>query len=155
MMNRRQWLGAVAGAAALAAVGGGARWLSAATPAATKILVYKSPTCGCCTGWVNHLKESGFEVTVRDVADVSPIKQRYGVPSAVASCHTGLVEGYAVEGHVPADVIQTLLKDRPKAVGLAVPGMPIGSPGMEGSPKQRYDVLLIAQNGSTSVFARR
>ena len=133
--------------------GGGSRLLGA-TPAATKIVVYKSPTCGCCTAWVDHLKASGFEVTARDVADVAPIKARYGIPTRLASCHTGLVGAYAIEGHVPAADIQRLLSQKPKAVGLAVPGMPMGSPGMEGPRKDRYDVLLVQAGGATKVFAR-
>ena len=153
MMNRRSWLGMVAGGAAAVATGGAAKLLEAA-PAPAKILVYKSPTCGCCTAWVEHLKKSGFEVTTRDVADVAPIKARYGIPTRVASCHTGLVGGYAIEGHVPASDIQRLLSEKPKGVGLAVPGMPMGSPGMEGGRKDRYDVLLVEQGGATRVFAR-
>lgn len=152
-MNRRSWLGAVAGAAAAMAVGSGARLLDA-TPAPTKILVYKSPTCGCCTAWVEHLEASGFDVTARDVPDVAPIKARYGIPARLASCHTGLVAGYAVEGHVPAPDIKRLIKEKPKAIGLAVPGMPMGSPGMEGPRKDRYDVLLVQQGGATKVYAR-
>lgn len=144
----------VAAATGLAVVGGRKAWLPGA-PAATKMLVYKSPTCGCCTAWVEHLEANAFEVTVRDIPDVSPIKARYGVPTSVASCHTGLVEGYAIEGHVPADLIAKLLKERPRAVGLAVPGMPMGSPGMEGPRKDRYQVLLIEQGGATRVYAQR
>ncbi|MBW3630566.1 MAG: DUF411 domain-containing protein [Gemmatimonadetes bacterium] len=149
-------LGAVTGVVVLSptamVAGGGARLLDAA-PAPTKILVYKSPTCGCCTAWLDHLEASGFAVTARDVPDVAPIKQRYGIPERLASCHTGLVAGYAVEGHVPAADIKRLIKEKPKAVGLAVPGMPMGSPGMEGPRKDRYDVILVGQNGKTRVYA--
>lgn len=152
MMNRRGWLSAVAGAAAAVVAGGGSRLLEAAAP--IKILVYKSPTCGCCTAWVDHLNASGFEVTARNVADVAPIKERYGIPARLASCHTGVVGGYAIEGHVPAADIQRLLREKPKGVGLAVPGMPAGSPGMEGGPKERYDVMLVEQGGASRVFAR-
>jgi len=152
MMNRRSWLGAVMGAAAAVVAGGGARVLEAAAP--IKILVYKSPTCGCCTAWVDHLNASGFEVTARNVADVAPIKERYGIPARLASCHTGVVGGYAIEGHVPAADIQRLLREKPKAIGLAVPGMPMGSPGMEGSRKDRFDVMLVAQGGASRVYAR-
>ena len=152
MMNRRSWLGALAGAAAAVVAGGGARLLEAAAP--IKILVYKSPTCGCCTAWVDHLNASGFEVTARNVADVSPIKERYGIPARLASCHTGVVGGYAIEGHVPAADIQRLLREKPKGVGLAVPGMPVGSPGMEGARKDRFDVMLVEEGGASRVYAR-
>ena len=140
--------------AAAVTTGSVARVLQAA-PAASKITVYKSPTCGCCTAWVDHLKAAGFDVTSQNVADVAPIKARYGIPTRLASCHTGLVGGYAIEGHVPAADVLRLLKEKPKAVGLAVPGMPMGSPGMEGPTKQPYDVLLVQQGGATRVFAKR
>jgi hypothetical protein len=159
MMNRRTWLGMAAGAAGLAITGerlSSALGSSApADEAALSILVYKTPTCGCCTAWGDRLEAAGFEVTYRDVAETASIRERYGIPHSLASCHTGLVEGYAVEGHVPADVIRQLVAERPRAVGIAVPGMPIGSPGMEGTPVQRYDVLLVEQNGATRVYARR
>jgi hypothetical protein len=150
MMNRRRWL-AVVGAAV--ATGSAARLLEAA-PAPVKITVWKSPTCGCCTAWVDRMKAAGFEVTARDVPDVAPIKARYGIPTRLASCHTGLVGGYAIEGHVPPADVLRLLKEKPKAVGLAVPGMPMGTPGMEGPRQDRYDVLLVRQGGATTVFAR-
>lgn len=153
MMTRRSWLTAIAGAAALALTGKGSALLAA--PAATKILVYKDPSCGCCTKWVEHVRAAGFETTVRDVPDVAAVKRRYGIPDSAVSCHTGLVEGYALEGHVPADLIQRLLRERPRAVGLAVPGMPVGSPGMEGPVKQAYDVLLVQQGGAVRVYAKR
>ena len=120
---------------------------------ATEITVYKSPTCGCCNGWIDHLKAAGFEVTAHDRDDMSAIKQARGVPRELASCHTAEVEGYVVEGHVPPADIQELLKQRPKSAGLAVPGMPIGSPGMEGPNPERYEVLEILENGETRVFA--
>ena len=97
--------------------------------------VYKSPTCGCCTAWVEHLEANAFEVTVRDIPDVSPIKARYGVPASVASCHTGLVEGYAIEGHVPADLVTKLLKERPRAVGLAVLSTAPADPSSPTTPR--------------------
>jgi hypothetical protein len=153
MMNRRTWLSAIAGAAALALAGERSALLAA--PAAARVLVYKTPTCGCCSKWVEHLQGAGFEVTVRDVNDLASIKRRYGIPASAGSCHTGLVEGYALEGHVPADLVQRLLRERPRAVGLAVPGMPAGSPGMESSVRQAYDVLLIQQGGAVRVYAKR
>lgn len=116
----------------------------AQTPA---ILVHKDPDCGCCTGWVQHLKNAGLTVTVEETADLQVIRKRLGVPADLASCHTAEVAGYVIEGHVPALAVQKLLKERPDAVGLAVPGMPVGSPGMEGGAPQRYDVVLFGATG--------
>jgi len=125
-------------------------------PALPGITVYKTESCGCCKLWVRHLTESGFAVQVTNVANLNAVKQRVGVPYGLGSCHTAEVDGYFVEGHVPARDIKRLLRDRPRAKGLAVPGMPIGSPGMEVPSGQvrPYDVLLIAPDGSTSVFSR-
>jgi hypothetical protein len=129
--------------------------LFVAAPAlAAEITVYKSPTCGCCKEWVKHLQANGFSVTAKDVPDVAPYKDAHGVPPTLASCHTAKVAGYVIEGHVPAADIQRLLKERPKVRGLAVPGMPVGSPGMEGLFTQRYDVLTFDQDGRTAVYAR-
>lgn len=122
-------------------------------PAAATVQVYKSPTCGCCGKWVEHLRAHGFVVTATDVEDVGPYRERYKVPAAAASCHTAVVDGYVVEGHVPATDIQRLLRERPAVVGIAVPGMPIGSPGMEGANPQAYDVLSFDASGKTTVFA--
>ena len=135
-------------------------WLFAgAAPAAEpapKVVVYKSPTCGCCTKWVEHLQAAGFSVTVHDVQSVEPFKERYGVPRRLASCHTAAVGGYVIEGHVPADLIRKLLAEKPAVKGLAVPGMPVGSPGMEqGNAKEPYDVVSFDENGRTAVYARR
>ncbi len=125
--------------------------LYAAGPAVT---VYKDPTCGCCSLWVKHLQENGFEVTVHEVENMAEYKQKYGVPKSAQSCHTGIVDGYTIEGHVPATEIHRLLKERPQAKGLAVPGMPVGSPGMEvpNVPAQSYKVLLFKADGTTSVY---
>lgn len=120
---------------------------------AERVTVYKSPTCGCCGEWVKHMRANGFRVETHDVDDVSPIRRRYGIPSALASCHTAIVGGYAIEGHVPASDIQQLLRDRPKIIGLSVPGMVAGSPGMEQGPPQRYETLAIDERGYR-VFAR-
>lgn len=117
------------------------------------VTVYKSPTCGCCSKWVDHLKANGFKVAAFNVDDVTQHKSRLGVPPAMGSCHTAEVAGYVVEGHVPAQAIQRLLRERPAARGLTVPGMPQGSPGMEGPRKDAFDVLLIDPRGSTRVFA--
>ncbi len=126
----------------------------AASPA-PKVTVYKLASCGCCAQWVQHLREHGYQVTTEDVADVAPIKQKYHVPDAVASCHTALVGGYVVEGHVPADVISKMLRERPKIAGIGVPGMPQGAPGMESPTPQHYDVLSFDTQGHTAVYAKR
>lgn len=115
--------------------------------------VFKSPYCGCCEGWVQHLRKSGFEVKTHDVNDVPAARKQLGMPDKLGSCHTAKVGGYVVEGHVPAADIQRLLKDKPKALGLAAPGMPQGSPGMETATPAPYDVLLVQKDGSTRVFA--
>ncbi len=120
---------------------------------ATEVTVYKSPTCGCCKKWVRHLEANGFDVKAHDVTDVVPYKIRLGLTPKLASCHTAVVDGYVVEGHVPAQDIKRLLEERPAIRGLAVPGMPVGSPGMEGPRKERYDVLSVEKDGSTSVYA--
>ena len=116
--------------------------------------VYKTPTCGCCRNWVDHVREHGFHATTTDVADVTPVKNTHKVPSDLQSCHTALIGGYVVEGHVPAEDIQRLLKDRPDIIGLAVPGMPSGSPGMEGGPVESYEVIAMGKDGSRKVWAK-
>jgi hypothetical protein len=117
--------------------------------------VYKSPTCGCCALWVKHLQQNGFDAKVTDVEDITQVKTKNNVPARAQSCHTAVVNGYVLEGHVPAADVQRLLKDRPTGVrGLAVPGMPLGSPGMEaGTTVQRFDVLAFDLQGRTTVFA--
>lgn len=143
----------VVGTKALGAQPAPKRAAAAALPPMT---VYKDPNCGCCTEWVSHVRKAGFVVTVRDTADMSSVKASFGVPSALESCHTARVGTYAIEGHVPADLIQKLLREQPVARGLAVPGMPQGSPGMEqGAPKDAFDVLLFDKAGKTRVFASR
>lgn len=127
---------------------------SALAQAAVQVEVYKSPYCGCCEEWVQHLKKNGFQVTTHDVNDVPQARKKLGMPERLGSCHTAKVGGYLVEGHVPAADIQKLLKERPRALGIAVPGMPPGSPGMESSRPQPYDTLLVQPDGSTRVFAR-
>ena len=152
MLSRRAWLGVAAGHAAVAL---GARSLLALAddPAVT---VYKSPTCGCCSKWVDHMRAAGLRVTTQDVEDVTPIKDRHGVPEAHRSCHTALVAGFVVEGHVPADVVREMLKTKPAIIGIAVGGMPAGSPGMEmGARRDPYEVVAFAKGGKTSVFAKR
>lgn len=125
--------------------------------AATEMVIYKTPWCGCCKGWVTHMTNAGFKPTVIEIEDLGPIRQKHGVPFPLSSCHTGLVGGYVIEGHVPAADVRRLLQERPKAIGLTVPGMPLGSPGME-SPAgdvEAYDTLLLLDsNGGTRIFAR-
>jgi hypothetical protein len=123
--------------------------------ATTRMVVYKSPTCGCCTKWVDVMRASGFTVQVHDQDDVSPIKRASGVPASAESCHTAQVGGYIVEGHVPVADIRRMLRERPQIVGIAAPGMPVGSPGMEvGERRDRYEVVSFTQNGRTAVFER-
>jgi hypothetical protein len=148
-MNRRHVVIALVAAPVL-----GAR---AAESGARKelIKVYKTETCGCCKLWVGHLEQAGFAVEVHNLGDLGPIKERVGLPYGLGSCHTGEVGGYFIEGHVPAADVKRLLREKPAARGLAVPGMPLGSPGMEvpSGEVQPYDVLLVAKDGKTSVFA--
>lgn len=118
------------------------------------IEVYKSPTCGCCKLWMDHLKQNGFEVKAHDVSDVPAMRQQLGMPANLGACHTAKVGNYLVEGHVPAADIQRLLKEKPKAIGLAVPGMPPGSPGMESPRPVPYNTLLVEKQGTTRVYAR-
>jgi hypothetical protein len=147
-MKRRQLLGA----ALLAPV---AAWSQVAGKPLVE--VWKSPTCGCCQDWMTHLEANGFAVKANDTGNAG-MRQRLGIPTALGSCHTALVGGYAVEGHVPAADIARLLRERPRdAVGLAVPGMPVGSPGMDGPAyggrRDRYEVLLVRKDGSSTVFS--
>jgi hypothetical protein len=126
-----------------------------AGPAAPVIDVYKSPTCGCCTNWIDHLKANGFTVRSYDTTDVARHKARLGIPAGYDSCHTAEVGGYVIEGHVPAKDIKRLLREKPQARGLTVPGMPIGSPGMEqGGHKDPYEVILLDENGAPRVYSR-
>ena len=120
------------------------------------IQVWKRDSCGCCNKWIEHLRAHGFQVKAQSVASLSEVKRRFSLPSKLGSCHTGLVEGYVIEGHVPAADIKRLLKDKPKIKGLAVPGMPLGSPGMEQADgtKEPYEVLSFDEAGKTKVFAK-
>ena len=117
------------------------------------VQVYKSPTCGCCSKWVSHLEANGFTVEATDVNDINLIKSSFGIPPALASCHTAVIGDYLVEGHVSAEDIVQLLKQKPVIKGIAVPGMPIGSPGMEGDNPQAYDVISFDAQGETDVFS--
>jgi len=126
--------------------------LSAAAPV---MVINKDPNCGCCSGWAEHIRGAGFQTRINEIADLGPIKTKLAIPGALASCHTAEIDGYVIEGHVPAPAIRRLLAERPTAIGLAVPGMPVGSPGMEvpGSPDETYDVLLFNRSGQ-KVYAR-
>ena len=134
---------------------GGGLFLGLQSPGMAEVTVYKSPTCGCCNAWIDHLEESGFTVTVHDRLDMAPIKQQAGVPYALRSCHTAKVGDYVIEGHVPADLISRLLTEKPAVKGLSVPGMPMGSPGMEGPRKDPYDVVTFTEQGTTTIYASR
>ncbi len=136
-----------ASAAALVALGGvSAAW---SLPAASRptVTMHKDPSCGCCTGWARHLERAGFTVRSVDSADMIAVKARLGVPEPLQSCHTAEIAGYVVEGHVPVSAIERLIAEAPNATGLAAPGMPIGSPGMEGGPPEVYEVVLFGPGG--------
>ncbi|OGA34323.1 MAG: metal-binding protein [Betaproteobacteria bacterium RIFCSPLOWO2_12_FULL_62_13b] len=120
----------------------------------TVVEVYKSPTCGCCTDRIKHLQQNGFTVKAHDVGDASAYRAKFGVPDQLGSCHTATAGGYAIEGHVPAREIKRLLLEKPKAKGLAVPTMPMGSPGMEGPRSDPYEVLLFQANGKYAVYQK-
>ena len=140
-----------------ASVGGSVRLTSrtASEFGPSQIVVYKSPTCECCSRWIDHLEDAGFAVTSHDVDDMMAVKTEYGVRVEYQSCHTAVVDGYFIEGHVPADVIARLLRERPDIAGLAVPGMPMGSPGMEGPYAESYDILALDRAGNSEVYERR
>ena len=126
-----------------------------AAPEIPVIDVYKNPTCGCCNKWIEHLKANGFGVRSYDTDNVAQHKARLGVPPGYGSCHTAEVDGYVIEGHVPAREIKSLLKEKPRARGLVVPGMPVGSPGMEADGrKDPYKVFLVNRNGSTQTYVQ-
>jgi hypothetical protein len=135
---------------------GGLLALPTALIAATKpqITVYKTASCGCCKDWIVHLEQNGFAVLAHDVPGTGPYRERYGVPRALASCHTAVIDGYAIEGHVPADDIKRLITEKPKARGLSVPGMPVGSPGMEvrGERRDAFDVVLFDDDGRRQIY---
>lgn len=156
--DRRSFLrlaGTALGGVALTAVGARAVFAQQQSALPT-MTIYKSASCGCCKQWVDHARANGFTVRTVDTDDLNGVKREMGIPAALASCHTVVVGSYLVEGHVPASDIKRLLRDRPRVRGLAVPGMPIGSPGMEQGPVsgyERYDVIAFEQNGATRVFA--
>lgn len=134
---------------------GGAFLTNAASARTTTIQVWKDPNCGCCKDWISHLGKNGFQVAALDQGN-NAARSRLGMPQKFASCHTALIDGYVIEGHVPAEDIKRMLEEKPQALGLAVPGMPIGSPGMDGPAygkrRDAYQVLLIQKDGSSKVF---
>ena len=130
-----------------------APWLAHAGSASEEITVWKTPDCGCCKAWVTHLQKNGFKVVANNVKDTAPMRLKLGMPEKMGSCHTAVLGGYALEGHVPASEIRQLLREKPKAVGLAVPGMPTGSPGMEmGGAHDAYNVMLVLHDGSSRIY---
>lgn len=121
--------------------------------AKSDIVVYKSASCGCCHEWVEHLEENGFHVTVHDVTNLGEVKAQMGITNDLAACHTAVIGRYVIEGHVPADVITRLVNEQPQVAGIAVPGMPVGSPGMEGPNARPYNVIAFDAAGHRNVFA--
>ena len=156
MMKQR--LTALAGGGAFALVVAGLfLWQTPATATAGTVTVYKDPGCLCCVAWIDHMRAEGFQVEAHDVSNLQAIKAEHGIAPRLGSCHTALVDGYVVEGHVPADLVRKMLDERPDIAGLSVPGMVVGSPGMEvpGQPAQPYDVMAFDANGRTAVYATR
>jgi hypothetical protein len=149
MPTRRQFLAVVA-ASTVSRVA-----LAELSAAPSVITVYKDPGCECCARWVKHLSANGFVVSVHDVQNMDEIKRTMNVPPSLESCHTAVVDKYVVEGHVPADVIKKFLAEKPSMLGLAVPGMPTGSPGMEGGRAERYNVVAFDRSGTSRVYAKR
>lgn len=147
-MTRRHWLKTALAIVGAAVVGGTKTRAEQRT-----ITVQKRVGCGCCENWAVHLRKIGFAVEIHEAANIQEIKAQLGIPAPLQSCHTGRIDGFIIEGHVPAADIFRLLKERPAVLGLAVPGMPVGSPGMEGGTPERYDVLAFRRDGSSTVFA--
>jgi len=147
MKEIKHWAAVIVMAIAIAGA-----WASAPAVAG-EITVYKSPWCGCCSSWADHMRANGHSVTTKEVEDLDAIKRMAGVPEPLQSCHTAVIDGYVIEGHVPAEDVARLLSERPDAKGLSVPGMPMGSPGMEGGTPERYDVMLFGADGSAEVYA--
>ena len=157
-LSRRTWLGVAFGGAATVLVGQRS-WAGLGNGVAGRtdpaITVFASPSCQCCHRWVEHLEVNAVKVTVQKVGDVTPYKRKYGVPEKLWSCHTGVIGPYTIEGHVPVDLIEKMLIERPAILGLAVPGMPEGAPGMESDTPKSYDVIAFKRDGSTEIYATR
>ena len=154
MMSRRSFVGQAAGLG-LALAGGKSLWAAAPRAADDTMTIYMSPTCGCCAKWVDHVKAAGFKTVVHEEEGMDTVKESLGVPRDMRSCHTAQVDKYLIEGHVPAEDIRKLLAAKPRAAGLAAPGMPASSPGMAvpGAPHEPYDVLIFRHDGTSEVFA--
>ncbi len=152
-LTRRGWIAAAGGGVALLAIGQ-RKWRKPRLEVQEAVTVFKSPSCQCCGKWVERMREYGFTVTLENRTDVTPVKRELGIPAALDSCHTSIVGGYTVEGHVPPDLVARVLRDRPDVAGLAVPGMPQSAPGME-LGHEPYDVLSFTQGGRTAVYASR
>ncbi|MFS8084660.1 MAG: DUF411 domain-containing protein [Acidobacteriota bacterium] len=140
----------IAGVSILFGAGSLPSWGAPTAPVA--ITVYKSPACTCCEQWIKHLRANGFEVLIKEVSDTSEMKHKLGVPPALASCHTATIQGYVIEGHVPAASIKRLLRERPAVAGLAVPGMPASAPGMDSPAAQPYTVLTFTADGRSADY---
>ncbi|MCW2235697.1 DUF411 domain-containing protein [Azospirillum canadense] len=155
-LNRRTFVKALTASLSVGALAVAARGaVGAASAKAAEVSVWKSASCGCCEGWVRHMRDAGYMVTVHELDEVDPVKDRLGVPASLRSCHTAVVDGYILEGHVPADSVARLLQERPSAKGLAVPGMPQGAPGMETGVKEPYAVVLFGAPTGSSVYEQR
>jgi hypothetical protein len=156
MISRRTFVGQAAGLG-LALAGGKSLWALSEPGGDTTMTIYMSPTCGCCAKWVDHVKAAGFKTVVHEDEDMESVKDNLGVPKDLRSCHTAQVDKYLIEGHVPAEDISAFLARKPKAAGLAAPGMPASSPGMAvpGQPHESYDILIFQRDGKSEVFARR
>ncbi len=151
-------LGVLGFAFAVVLVGGGSWWAFAQSDpvnaAPGELVVYKSASCGCCGNWVDYMRDSGFSVTVNNTSDVDAVKEKYGVPYDMGSCHTAIIDGHVIEGHVPANDVKRFLAEKSNALGLAAPGMPVGSPGMEqGGHREPYDVIAFGPEGS-KIYAK-
>lgn len=162
-LTRRAWIGSAISIAIVGGVGvalkGGSRGRAGAPSGGDAkglgtMTVYKSPTCQCCERWVQVVREAGFDVVEENRADITSIKRERGVPNALVSCHTGVIDGYVFEGHVPPDLVQQVLRDRPAFAGLAVPGMPQSAPGMD-MGRERYEVISFTRTGETAIYAVR
>ena len=152
MLNRREWIcTSIAGAATLIV----SRDANASELPPSVVTVYKDSGCECCAKWAKHLSANGFVVSVRDVSNMDEIKKTMHVPAAMRSCHTAVVDRYVIEGHVPADVIKKFLASKPTSLGLAAPGMPNGSPGMEGGRVDHYDIIAFERDGTSRIYAKR
>lgn len=151
--SRRAWI--VTAGAGVAALAIGSRFRGSPAPSGSQtVTVYRDPNCGCCSKWIDHMRNAGFTISDNKTSDVGSIKRKHGVPRTLDSCHTSLVDGYVFEGHVPADLVERVLRERPAILGLAAPGMPQSAPGMDVG-NERYDVVSFTSDGKTAVFATR